>query len=539
MKKGVVSLLVLLSATLAFGLQVDKDELTKGQGSNIVFINYVGPHTTIDTLEQIVGIGQSLGRGLGTASTELAFNGKYRLIHAVGAPEGQKLDADIFIIEPAAEVDDVINIMRMVGGYLQAAYSYSPADAMVLARFVLYYNAVFRGDLKYFGGIYKTIVMNNVSADNAGIATKYTDWPGKTRMLIPLLGTEKGNLNNVGAAQLASPKVVENLQQQPGKALPERKELTELQQRGLEQGQQKLQQQQAQLQQQKQELGTQQQQLAKTQQEAAQAQAAASAPGATPEQQQKAAQKQAEVQQQQQAVQSQEQKVQQQQQAVAQQQQQQAANQTSVQQQRAGIAADEQALIQQKQQAAAQPQQPASQPQTTPASTQAPGQVLFVYDLGESPDHLGKLVLIDRVSGKLLTQSDLNSVRGRTYVTVGKAIVVTAGRTGGNAAVRLVSVDPASLSVQQQGKDNLVPSSFLAASEGSVYAVIDSGHGAFLGRFDQSLALQAQSERAVDPFTYIVVSGTEVFVQDGQGNILILDKNDLKEKKRAAGQPPT
>ena len=538
MKKGVFTLLTLFAATLAFGLQVDKDELNKGQGSKIVFVNYVGPHTTVDTLEQILGIGQSLGRGLGDKPAELSYNGKYRLIHAVGAPEGQKLDADIFIIEAGAEVDDVLNIMRMVSGYLQAAYAYSPADAMVLARFVVYYNAVFRGDMKYFGGVYKTIVMNNVSADNAGIATTYSDWPGKTRMLIPLLGTEKGNLNAVGAGQLTSPRVVQNLQQQPGKALPERKQITELQQRGVEQGQQKLEQQQAQLEQQKKELGTQQQQLGQTRQEAAQAQAAAAAPGATEQQKQTAAQQQAQVQQQEQAVQAQQQKVQQQEQAVSQQQQQQAASQQSVQQQRAGIAADEQALIQQKQQQAAAPAQPAAQAAPA-ASVQAPGQVLFVYDLGEAPDHLGKLVLIDRVSGKLLAQSDLNSVRGRTYVTVGNVIVVAAGRTDRNGAVKLVAVDPASLAVQQQGKDNLVPASYLAAAEGSVYAVLDSGHGAFLGRFDQALVLQAQSERAVDPYTYITISGTEVFVQDDQGNILILNKDDLKEKKRAAGQPPT
>ena len=37
----------------------------------------------------------------------------------------------------------------------------------------------------------------------------------------------------------------------------------------------------------------------------------------------------------------------------------------------------------------------------------------------------------------------------------------------------------------------------------------------------------------VDPFTYIVVSGEEVFVQDASGNILILNRDDLKERKRS------
>ncbi len=535
MKKSIAAVIALLSGTLAFGLQVDKDELLKAQGANIVFINYVGPHTTVDTLEQILGIGRSLGQGIGDKPAEFSFNAKYRVIHAIGGPEGQKLDADIFIIEAGAEVDDVINIMRMMSAYLQAAYAYSPADGMTLARFVLYYNAVFRGDLTYFTTIYKTIVMNNVSADNAGIALKYTDWPGKTRMLIPLTGGGKGNINAVGAGQLVPPKVVENLQQQPGKALPERKELTELQQRGLEQEQQKLEQQQTQLEQEKKKLAEQTQAAERAKEEAAQAQAAAAAPGATEQQKQAAAQAQAEAQKQEQAAAQQQQKVQQQEQAVAQQQQQQTTQQKSIQQQRAEIASDQQKLLeQQKQQAAQAEKAPAEQP----ASVQGPGQVLFIYDLGEAPDHLGKLVLIDRVSGKLLSQSELNSVRGRTYVTVGKVIVVAAGRTDRNGAIRLVSVDPTTLVVQQQGKDNILPTSYLLASGTSVYAVLDSGHGAVLGRFDQSLALQAQSERTVDPYTYLTVSGTEVFVQDDQGNILILDKDDLKEKKRAAGSPP-
>src|SRR5208337_165938 len=97
----------------------------------------------------------------------------------------------------------------------------------------------------------------------------------------------------------------------------------------------------------------------------------------------------------------------------------------------------------------------------------APGQLLFVYAVAASPDKLGKRVLIDRTSGKLLSQSDLNTVRGRLYVTVGSSIVVVAGAIGGNAAVRLVSVDSTTLAVQKQGTDNIAPTSYIAASADS------------------------------------------------------------------------
>jgi hypothetical protein len=504
MNRKLTALAFLLVGALAFG-QVDKDELAKGQGTSVIFTNYVGPHSRIDTAEQITGIGQGLGRRVSTAPGDFAFGGKYRLIHAVGAPEGTKLDADIFILEAGAEVDDVVNIIRMVNGYLQAAYSYSPADAQVLAKFVVYYNAVFRGNITYLAGVYKTIVMGNVTAENAGIATKYTEWPGKTRMLIPLsAGAKKGSLTAVPAGQLAAPAVIENLQEQQGKALPERKDLTELQQRGIEENQQKAEEQQKQLEADKQKLAEEQKKLDEMKRTSADAEA---------------------VKKQEAAVAAQSQKVEQDGQAAAQSQAQVAADQKLVQEQRATIAADEQTVI--KQQAA----QPSAQT-TTAGGAAAPGQLLFVYAVAASSEKLGKLVLIDRTSGKLLSQSDLNTVRGRMYVTLGSSIVVVAGATGGTAAVRLVSVDPATLAVQKQGKDNLAPTSYLAATNDSVYAVLSTAKGGFLGRFDASLALQAQSATAVDLFTYILVSGTEVFVQDAAGNILILNKDDLKEKKR-------
>ena len=533
MNRKLAALSFLLVGALAFG-QVDKDELAKGQGTSITFTNYVGPHTVINTVEQIVGIGQGLGRGVTSSPGEMTFGGRYRLIHAIGPAEGTKLDADIFILEAGAEVDDVVNIIRMVSGYLQVAYNYSPADAQVLARFIVYYNAVFRGNLTYLGGVYKTIVMGNVTAENAGIATKYTEWAGKTRMLIPLSpGAQKGSLTAVPAGQLAAPKVIENLQSQPGKALPERKDLTELQQRGIDENQQKAADQQKQLTADQQKLADQQQKADQAKQGAAAAEVTAAAPGATAQQKQAAADASAAAAQQDAATAAQQQKVQQDQQAASQTQAQVAADQKSVQDQRATIAADEQANIKQQ---AAQPNAPTTTAGptagATAGATAAPGQLLFVYAVAASPDKLGKLVLIDRTSGKLLSQSDLNTVRGRLYVTVGASLVVVAGATGGNAAVRLVSVNPATLAVQAQGKDNIAPTSYLAASADSAYAVLTTAKGAFLGRFDGSLALQAQSETVVDPSTYILVSGTEVFVQDAAGNILILNKDDLKEKKR-------
>ncbi len=533
MKKSVVALLLAVS-TAVHGLEVDRAELTKAEGATIHFVNYVGPHTKVDTLAEIFGIGRSLGERISAHASEFSYAGRYRIIHAVGPAEGNKLDADIFIIERDAEVDNIANVMRIVSGYLQAAYAYSPEDAAILARFVVYYNAVFRGNLKYFATVYKPVVLTHLSAENAGIATVYSEWPGKTRMLIPLSeGAEKGALGSLSTGQLTAPQVIEKLQSQPGKGVPARQAMTELRQRELEQGQQQVAQEQSRIAEEQKKLAAQQEALQRAQAALSRAKQGAEAPGATPAEKQAAAAQEREVQKQQEQMHATQGEVTKAQSAVAAQERQLAQREKSVQAERASIAADEQKLIQESQQKAQAKAQPEPQAPPPTASSALPGTVLFVYDAEDSSEHLGKLVLVDRLSGKLRALSELNTVRGRRFAIIEGEIVVVAGRSDRSGAIRLVAVDPTSLAITREGTSNLAPSSYLLADEKSLYAVVSDGKADYLGRFDSELALQAQSDRTVDPHTYITVAGNEVYVQDAQGNILILNKDDLRQQKRS------
>lgn len=79
---------------------------------------------------------------------------------------------------------------------------------------------------------------------------------------------------------------------------------------------------------------------------------------------------------------------------------------------------------------------------------------------------------------------------------------------------------------------NNMPTAFIPSADSSIYAIFDSRNGAFLGRFDTMLPFNETSEEKVDPDTYITILGTEVHVRDEKGNILKLNKEDLKEKKK-------
>ena len=528
MRRSMLALVFLAFAGGAFGLQVDKAELSKGQNADIQFVNYVGPHSKIDTIAQIVSIGGQLGqRVVASLPGDFSYYGLYRVIHAVTPAEPDKLDADILVIEKGATVDDVVNVIRIVSGYLEAAYSYSPADAAVLAKFIVYYNAAYRGDMKYITSTYKSAVTQHVTAENVGIARVYSQWPGNTRMLIPLSqAAAKGSVSAVGAEQLTSPKVIQNLQAEPNKGIPDRKAITELQQKGIVQDQQKVDTQKAQIASQEQKIQAEQQKIQAQQSQVDQQKQTA----ATPAQKQAAAASDAALQQQKAQVTQQQQQVDQQKQAVAAQEKQLAQRQQDVQKQRQSIASDQRTILEQ------QPPATITKPsQTTTASVAQPGEVLFVYDQEGTGEHLGKLVVIDRVSGKLKASSDLNTIRNRRYEKLATAYVVVAGRAGGSGAIKLVSLDQSSLAVVSQSTLSIAPSSALAVSESDVYAISVDGGVDHLARFDSSLKELAVSGAAVDPFSDIVVSGSEVYVQDAQGNILILDKSDLQEKKRSGG----
>ncbi len=127
----------------AGALDVDVDEL-KSVDREIVFINYEGKYTRIDTAEEIKAIGWILASTLEQSGRIGKFLLKYSIIRAVDPGEDEKYDADIISIDQEARVDHIDNVRRIIAGYLEGAYGYSPEDARMLAVFTTIYNAVFR-----------------------------------------------------------------------------------------------------------------------------------------------------------------------------------------------------------------------------------------------------------------------------------------------------------------------------------------------------------------------------------------------------------
>ncbi|MCL2834649.1 MAG: hypothetical protein FWD78_15880 [Treponema sp.] len=543
----------------------------------VEFINYEGPYTRIETREQIRAIGYTLGVMVRNGINNAGGAGRYFVTHSVSAPDGFKLDADIFGLGVDVGVDHIRNLRLIIQGYLEAAYGYTERDAALLAEYVTVYNAVHRGDLKYFDSKYKSDVMKNLTQEKAGLSIRYDEWPGQTLMLIPLGMGSAGPLSNVNTTPLTDTSVTEQLRQSPDMSLDTRKDMVDLKERqadeaaqqaqiqleAIQQEQQRLadqqqqaQQQQQQAQQQQQQAQQQQQQAQQQQQQAQQQQQQAQADQQriAQERQQPGADQNALDQQQQQAQQQEQQAQQQQQQAAAQeqqaqQQQQQAAAQEQQAQQQQQQIADQQQQLQQQQQQADQVQQYSDQ-KADEAQQDRQGiandqQAIINQEpimpittsglLGVSiltPNaSLGRIVKINPDNGQEVQRSILNTVNARSLCQVNGRLYAVAGEARGDGAIRLVELSTDTLEMLKQGDDDISPQSLAWTNGTDIFAVTSSGGNFYLARFNAELVRQARSSMTVHPFAAVTFSDNYLITQRADGSAVLLNLNDLTEKR--------
>ncbi|NIZ19755.1 P83/100 family protein [Entomospira culicis] len=198
MKRARFLLLVLSLFTLVYASaqqEVIREELEGIPTEGITFRNFDGVVVNPNTAAEIRGIGRALANLAGDAQMDgqiYRYGNKYAIREAGDQEIDGKLSAAILYVNPDALVENVRNLRLIISGYLEGRFGYSTADADLLAYLLTMYNAYHRGDIEFFSARYKPAVMSDVTAQNAGLALSYDQWPGQTRLFIPL--TFGGNL---------------------------------------------------------------------------------------------------------------------------------------------------------------------------------------------------------------------------------------------------------------------------------------------------------------------------------------------------------
>jgi hypothetical protein len=411
---------------------------------------------------------------------------------------------------------------------LETAFGYARADADLLAVFTKYYNAVYRGKIDELGARYSAAVMGNISAENAGIALSYREWPGRTRLLVPfaragIAGEQPAAA--VSTTELTVKKVIEQLQTEPDKGLPDRKAMVDLKEREVEKAKEAIAAEEKKIADQKVEVAK-LEEAAKASTPAptpasAPSEPPAAAPGLSPETKAAALptapQPQAAPTPQASAVAEAKATIAQAEKQVAAQKEAVAAKVTEIAKDRQSIVTDEKATP--------APAQPAT-------SVAAAVSESLLYLTGRGSPEGGRLVVIDPVTRATTVSSAAGGLTGLDYSYFKESIVVLA-REG--QAVHLLLLEPKNLSVTARGTDGMYAGSYVHSQAGAVYAITLQGETARLGKYDETLTRTALSTEVVDKDTYVRIFGDEVYVSAPDGSVMVLAAADLSRKALVRG----
>jgi hypothetical protein len=466
---------------------------------SIRFENNEGVPDKVETVDQIRGIGVSLGRG--PAGPERQYYGRYRALHVVDPSQPDLFDADILSLERTATVDHIRNLRFIVSGFLVAAYGYSAKDADLLAEFVTIYNAVYRKNMEYFASKYKKAVMSRLEANKAGLSTSWRDWPGGTQILLPLSGAEQGSLNTVDTGAISDKNVVEDLRRQEDKGIDSRKDMVDLKERQIEEQQKKVEEQKKQAQEEKTVVAQKERQVQERREQVEEQKKTA----VTEEQKQVAAKKEEEVTKDQAKVTEEKKAVEEKEQAIAKEETKIEEKKEEVREDRKEIARDQEEILARDSLAALR------------------GVPFILVGSGAK----GSLLLVDPQTGEALGDTPRQPVTIRSYDSFGGGLAAILQRPGSDAG-RLCVLDRGTLNEKISAREEVYSESWFQVNGSELFIVIRDQGKWYLGKYDSGLALLARSKTEVNPETFIMFSDAHVFVEDPSGKVVPLSLGDMK-----------
>jgi hypothetical protein len=491
-------------------ITVDREELESNQ-TGIEFINYVGPHAIVESTNQIRDIGYAMGTAVKAGAVQTGDQGRYFVIHSVSGEDGAKTDADILGFGVDAGVDHINNVRLIIQGYLEGAYDYSAADASLLARFVTIYNAVYRSNTEYFSSVYKTPVMNNLTADKAGLSVRYDEWPGRTLMVIPLMTGEPGSLSAIDTSPITDENVIDEMREEEDMGLDDRRDMVDLQEREAEEATQEAEQAREAIEEEEQRIEEEQQQIEEEREAIEEARQAAEeiedpeeraeAEEAIEAREEEVAQREEELEEAQEAVEEQVDEAEQAEELAE-------TRTEEAQQAREDIAEDQQTLIEQE---------------------EAVEEGILGLAINDAASHLGRIVKLNPESGEQIRISALDTVSARTFNIVDGKVLAVAGENARNGAIRLVEIDPANLEINRQGNDDIDPDSYLWVNGSDLYAITVMDGRRFLAKFDQSFVKTAQSRAEVHQWAAVTFQNDVILTQKPDGSVMLLNAADLTE----------
>ena len=543
MKKYVFVIFMLFVFLLySSALRVDEDEI-KSASAAINFINYSGPYRYQDTVLGIKGIGNRLSK-FENDNEPFRYLMKYSIIHAVDDATNDRFDADIFSIDARARVDHVRNIRLIIGAYLEARYNYSPKDALTLAVFVTYYNAVNRGNLEYFRTKYKDVVMQNINANNAGMSTKYFEWPGNTRIIIPLTeDAGEKTINSLDTTELTEDRVIEELKQQDDKGITEREKITEIKEKQIEEKKKEIVEDKKTIEEEKKIIAAKEEEIKKEKENAAKI-----------EDKEIREKKETEIKAEEKKIEEKKEEIAKKEEEVKKKEKQVVKKETAVKKEKQDIVKDKKEVaikkepqkfvkelqkkseeldkkeeeLTKKEEEIAKKEEQIKNKGEDEKIFQDKFYYLKVKEYMVDGHYNNEMYAIDAVSRKILVKSPLINICGNRYDIFKEGVVVISFKGDHTSNHNLTLLDLNTLEPVVTGEDNIFWRSFVIVKDNFIYAVIKENEDYYLGKYNTRMERVARSDKKIDNSTFITFYKDFIYINSDKKEILVLNKEDFK-----------
>jgi hypothetical protein len=548
---SIIALLVVITAPGSLGaLEVDVEEVTKSKP--IKFKNYRGKYKRQDSKATIKKIGRKLAAGVRSKGNNrrVRFRTKYSLIHAVSKKEPEKLSADVFSIDRKARVGHVNAIRLILSGYLEKMYGYSPKNARTLAVFLTYYNAVYRGNTKYFGAKYKRVVMKHLNRRNAGLSTRYYNWPGKTRILLPL--TEKpvrGKLDSIDPDIISDKKTRERIRKDD-KNIPERKNLVDMKKdiikrdkKEIEKEKKEVARKKETVERKKEKIKEKKEDIRKEREESKKI----TDPKKRKRREEEVAKKEKEIKKEEKKVKEEEKRVTEEEKKIEKKEETIAKKEESIKEEEKEIKKDEldkkikedpkeakkildekEKKLEEKEKEIAAREKDLKEKKV---SDNIVGDKLYYMRTNQwlrNGHYDNDFFLINAATRKIMKKSPVEYIAGRKYDIFSGGVVIITHKGNFEAAHRLTLIDRNTLEAKIHGTDNIFFRSFVEIRDSFVYAIVIEKNKYYLGKFDSSLKLVSKSAEEVHQDSFITFFGNTVYVNRKDRKIIVLNREDLK-----------
>ena len=585
----------LLVVTPLLYAQVDSKELQSIGEREIIFENYTGNYDYKESVSSIEGIGKRLSDGLNndSAKKEYHYLNKYSVYHCISENEADKFNADVISIDDGARVEHIRNVRLIISSYLVNQYRYSKKDAATLAYFITIYNAVYRQDLPYFQNNFKPVVLDYITAENAGLSLKFSEWPGKSRIVIPLSkNPQKGKAGALNTSELSNKDVIDAAKvENDNMSIKERKDLVKIKEKEVKELESEIKKDKSAVEKEKAKNANDEKKLSQNKQtikdrelwiqaeekDIAKRKAEIAKMPDGPEKEKalkELAEREKALNEEKDAVEKEKEKLAEEEKALEAQKAETSAKEKDIaekeeeaENKKEEISDDEEEIeddefqkivdenpdeaakqkleeeaqrlkeekeaaeeeIQKQKEELAKQEEALRKNMPDPRILAGKFYYLKVKDYMDNGHYNNQLSVIDGANRKILKTSTFSNICGKNYYVFKEGVLVIGHQSKEDTSHYLALLDTETLDLKKMGTVNIFQRTQMEIKDDFIYVVMKGDDAYYLAKFDLNLELQAKSEVAVFNDTFMSFYEDFIYLNDSDKNILILDKETLKQ----------